>query len=152
VYGCVCGFNATFVSCNICTSLLCLPPKLNCEDSVLECKKCSNRFKYRVCKVCNECNYMLPEQTADSKECFNEKCKLYNDKIGTNVNPAPIPENSNPYSLNLMSSNNPYPSVMPSSTKDTKCKICRQTEATMINTTCFHLSVCETCYRQIGLD
>ena len=40
VYGCVCGFNANIISCNICTSLLCMPPKANCENSVIECKKC----------------------------------------------------------------------------------------------------------------
>ena len=117
-----------------------------------------------MCGVCGECNYMSPDQTANAKECYNEKCKLYSEKVGKNINPAPIPD-SNPYSLpqnmggnypsinsNMVGNSDPYPSVMPSSTKDTKCKVCRQVDATMLNTTCFHLSVCENCQRQLSLD
>ena len=41
-YGCVCGFNATFVACNLCTALLCLPPRNNYENIKIGCKKCYN--------------------------------------------------------------------------------------------------------------
>ena len=36
--------------------------------------------------------------------------------------------------------------------KNLKCKICQNGDANMINTSCFHLSVCEVCVDQLSLD
>ena len=94
-YGCVCGFTANIVSCNFCTSLLCLPPRANCENAWLECKKCSNRFKYRVCGDCGECNYILSEQQDDGKRCFNEQCKRF--EAGGMVGSNPYVQNTGTY-------------------------------------------------------
>ena len=62
------------------------------------------------------------------------------------VNSAPVPSNSNPYE------SNESPMTQEQSMNNLKCKICRNGNASMINTTCFHLSVCSLCVDQLSLD
>ena len=54
--------------------------------------------------------------------------------------------NSNPYE------SNGNPRVEESSAGNLKCRICKNGSAAMINTTCFHLAVCELCVSQLSLD
>lgn len=72
MYNCLCGFQATMVSCGKCTALLCLPTRSNYENTLIKCKKCDNEFKYRLCPACGECNYLKSAQSAqDGPLCFN---------------------------------------------------------------------------------
>lgn len=46
---------------------------------------------------------------------------------------------------------NPYEQLLPSQKKESElCNICLSKKKCMINTTCYHLSVCEGCSRDLG--
>ena len=74
MYNCLCGFQATMLSCNQCTALLCLPNRKTYEMTVIHCKKCESEFRYRICPMCGECNYHKPQGSQDTLACFNEAC------------------------------------------------------------------------------
>ena len=63
IYGCVCGFQSTMVTCNVCMALLCLPPNKDYQEALLTCKKCQNVFRYGLCPACSECVYLKPNQS-----------------------------------------------------------------------------------------
>lgn len=98
LYGCLCGFTATFITCNMCTAMLCLPPKKKYENVVIECKKCRHKFKYNTCQTCQECNYLSPEDSSDKLRCFNEYCVNFNKasaKTEQKVNRTPADQPKN---------------------------------------------------------
>lgn len=78
MYNCLCGFQATMVTCAKCNGLLCLPTKNNYELTPIVCKKCQHSFAYRLCPACSTCTYLRPEQlNQQAPACLNDQCQLY---------------------------------------------------------------------------
>jgi hypothetical protein len=147
-YECSCKYCAMYLLCNKCNSVLVLPANKNFEKTKLKCRACGNLFRYKICGTCRACIYK-PDDDTEIYLCSNQACPGSGSGQQGAFNPGVFDTKEvNNQINNRVSQFEEQASNQHTSFKDI-CKVCVDREATMINTCCYHLALCESCAKEI---